>query len=417
MQFTFVHAADLHIDSPLDALGCKDAVVAERFARAGRRAVEALVTETIASKAAFLLISGDIFDGDWRDVTTGLFFVRELGRLEREGIATFIVRGNHDFDHPMAKKLPYPASVRVFAAGKAQTLELPQQRVALHGRSFNARLVGPEFLHSYPARREGWLNIGLLHTALDGARGHESYAPCSVEDLKRFGYDYWALGHVHAAEEVSRDPYIVYPGNIQGRSVRETGPKGAMRVTVEDGRVARVERMTLDAARWGHALVDLAACADELQAFARIEGALAAEHAGAEGRPLALRLTLTGATPLHARLAARRAAIEADLRAIAFRFSEDFWIESVKLATRAPAQRLQSAASDDTDALDVEALIARAAADPEYAQALAELAGQIAAKAPAELREALPQDESALTQLAREARDRLWGEMAEAVDG
>ena len=417
MPFTFVHAADLHIDSPLDALGCKDPVVAERFARAGRRAVEALISETIAAKAAFLLICGDIFDGDWRDVTTGLFFARELGRLEREGIATFIVRGNHDFDHPMAKKLPYPPSVQIFNAGRAQTLELPQHRVALHGRSFNARLVGSEFLHSYPARREGWFNIGLLHTALDGARGHESYAPCSVEDLKRFGYDYWALGHVHAAEEVSRDPFIVYPGNIQGRSVRETGPKGAMRVSVEDGRVAKVERMTLDAARWGHAEMDISACADEAQAFARIEAELAAGHAAAGGRPLALRVTLKGATPLHARLAARRSAIEADLRAIAFRFSEDFWIESVKLATNAPPQRLRAAASDETDALDVEGLIAAAAADPEYAQALAELAGQVAAKAPAELREALPQDEAALARIAREARDRLLGEMLEAVDG
>ena len=79
MQFTFFHAADLHIDSPLAGLGCKDAAVAARFAQAGRRAVEALIDETIAAKAAFLLICGDIFDGDWKDVTTGLFFARELG--------------------------------------------------------------------------------------------------------------------------------------------------------------------------------------------------------------------------------------------------------------------------------------------------------------------------------------------------
>ncbi len=66
MQFTFFHAADLHIDSPLAGLNCKDAAVAARFARAGRRAVEALIDETIAAKAAFLLICGDIFDGDWK---------------------------------------------------------------------------------------------------------------------------------------------------------------------------------------------------------------------------------------------------------------------------------------------------------------------------------------------------------------
>ena len=124
----------------------------------------------------------------------------------------------------------------------AQTIALDELRVALHGRSFGQRLVGGDFLASYPARRDGYLNIGLLHTALDGSRGHESYAPCTIEELKRFGYDYWALGHVHAAEIVSRDPYIVYPGNIQGRHARETGAKGAMRVSVERGADRRCRR-------------------------------------------------------------------------------------------------------------------------------------------------------------------------------
>ena len=214
MQFTFIHAADLHIDSPLAGLGVKDPAVAARFAHAGRRAVEALIDETIAAKAAFLLICGDIFDGDWRDVATGLFFVRALGRLERAGIPSFIVKGNHDAESQIANKLPYPESARIFSSRAAQSHHIDELRVSLHGRSFASRLVGEEFVTSYPARREGYFNIGLLHTALDGTRGHQSYAPCTVEDLRRFGYDYWALGHVHAAEEISRDPWIVYPGNI-----------------------------------------------------------------------------------------------------------------------------------------------------------------------------------------------------------
>ncbi|HTO78726.1 MAG TPA: DNA repair exonuclease, partial [Methylocystis sp.] len=193
MAFTFIHAADLHIDSPLAALGCKDALVRERFAHAGRRAVENLVAETIAAEAAFLLICGDIFDGEWRDVSTGHFFARELGRLERAGIPTFIVKGNHDAESQIVRGLPYPESVRVFASRGAETVAIDWLRVALHGRSFGQRLVGGDFLASYPARREGYINIGLLHTALDGSRGHESYAPCTLDDLKRFGYDYWAL--------------------------------------------------------------------------------------------------------------------------------------------------------------------------------------------------------------------------------
>jgi DNA repair protein SbcD/Mre11 len=414
MQFTFFHAADLHIDSPLAGLGCKDAAVAARFARAGRRAVEALVDETIAAKAAFLLICGDIFDGDWKDVTTGLFFVRELGRLERAGIPTFIVKGNHDAENQISKSLVYPESAHIFSTRDARSFEIGSLRVALHGRSFPRRLVDPNFVASYPARREGWFNIGLLHTALDGSRGHESYAPCGVEDLKRFGYDYWALGHVHAAEDVCRDPWIVYPGNIQGRNVRETGPKGAVRVTVADGRVAEVQRVTLDVARWTQASVDVSDCQDEGEALARIEARLRDEHAGAEGRPLAARLSLVGATPLHARLVARREAIEADARAIGFRFADDLWVEQVAIATRAPPVRAPT--SFEADALDVEALVREAAEDPEFASVINDLAAQISDRLPRDLREQMPQGDEALKRLANEARDRLTGEIA-VVEG
>ena len=161
MRFHFIHAADLHIDSPLASLGLKDPAVAARFARANRDAVEALVKETIDSRAAFLIIAGDIFDGDWRDVSTGLFFTRALGDLHRAGIPTLIIKGNHDADSVIARSLTYPENTLTFASNRAETKTLDALRVALHGRSFGTRGVPDDFVSSYPARREGWLNIGL----------------------------------------------------------------------------------------------------------------------------------------------------------------------------------------------------------------------------------------------------------------
>src|SRR5258708_34948013 len=136
MRFTFIHAADLHIDSPLAGLRLKDEDVARRFDNAGRRAVQALIEETIASKAAFLIIAGDVFDGDWKDVTTGLFFVRAISALHRAGIPTFIVKGNHDADSLMSRDLDYPETVKVFRSDKAETATIDACRGALHGRSF-----------------------------------------------------------------------------------------------------------------------------------------------------------------------------------------------------------------------------------------------------------------------------------------
>ncbi len=405
MRFTFIHAADLHIDSPLIGLSLKDATVAARFAEAGRRAVEALVEETIASKAAFLIVAGDIFDGDWRDVTTGLFFVRAIGALHRAGIPVFIVKGNHDAESVMSRDLPYPASVTTFAAGRAETVALDALRVALHGRSFPHRLTG-DFLASYPARREGWLNIGILHTSLDGTRGHAGYAPCNVDDLRRFGYDYWALGHVHTAEIVHRDPWIVYPGNLQGRSVREAGAKGAMRVTVEDGRVVDVAPIVLDGARWAHLRIAVAPAATEAEAVAHAEAALAATHAGSQGRPLAARVALEGETPLHNRLVARREALQDELRAAAFRLADDCWVESLRIGTVPPARVGATMAPDD--GIDIELLLAEAAADAEFAAALAELADSVKSKLPRDLHDVFEHAE-ALKTLREDARALLAG--------
>jgi DNA repair exonuclease SbcCD nuclease subunit len=412
MRFRFVHAADLHIDSPLASLGVKDPAVAARFARANRVAVEALIKETIASEAAFLIIAGDIFDGDWKDVSTGLFFARALGELHRAGVPTFIVKGNHDAESVMSRSLTYPDTTFVFPANKAETRTVEALHVALHGRSFAARGVPDDFVASYPPRRDGWLNIGVLHTALDGARGgHESYAPCTIEDIRRFGYDYWALGHIHAAEIVSRDPWIVFPGNLQGRSIRETGAKGAMRVTVEDGRIVDVEPLFLDAARWAHETVDVSACMNERDVLPLVGAALTRAQDAVDGRPLAVRITLTGSSPAHARLIAHRETIGDEARAVGFQISGDCWVERVKIATEAPPRARAPVA--EPDALDIEGLLAATAADPEFAAAVAQIMASVAEKLPRDLRgEIAADDPQAVAARATLARDFLRGDQA-----
>ena len=410
MRFQFIHAADLHIDSPLAALGLKDARVAATFAAAGRRAVEQLVETTIASGAKFLIVAGDVFDEDWRDVSTGLFFVRELGKLHRAGVKTYLIRGNHDAMSEISRSLPYPPSVHVFEARKGQTQLIEELRVALHGRSFHERAVPSDFVAGYAPRRNEWLNIGVLHTSLAGSADHNPYAPCSVADLARFGYDYWALGHIHAAAVVCRDPWIVYPGNIQGRHSRETGPKGAMLVTAEDGRIVAVETLPLDAARWAHARPDVSGLDDEGAISDAVAAALAAAHAEAEGRPLAIRLTLCGETAAHARLLARLSdsgrAWRGELQALAYRLSQDCWIEKIRLETKPP----RAAFAVQPDAFDVAGLLAAAAEEPGFLAEIEGLLASVGGKAPPGLLEdlALRPPE----QWAGLARDLLLGARA-----
>lgn len=380
--FTFIHAADLHLGSPLAGLALKDAEIARRFASAGRRAFEDLVTLAIETGVAFLIVAGDVYDGDWADNTIGLFFARQVARLDRAGIPVVLVRGNHDAESVITKSITLPPSLRSYRADRPETHRLDHLRVALHGRSFPNRAVEENYALTYPAALPGWFNIGVLHTSCTGSAQHDTYAPCSVADLAGRGYDYWALGHIHEYGELSRDPWIVFPGNLQGRSIRECGPKGAVAVEVADGRVREVRRLIVDHARFAQAEIDLSGLEDEGEALGAIEAALRPLSAEGEGRLLALRLRLTGQTGLHDRIAADREAFTAEVQAAAHRIHEDIWLERLVNATHRPkAPALRDAA--DLTGIDPVSLLETVDRDPDFRAKAAALLAEIGAKMPA----------------------------------
>ena len=373
-SFQFLHAADLHLDSPLRGLAARGDG-ARAFLSASRRALTALVDAAIARKVAFVVIAGDIYDGDWRDYSTGQVFVREMGRLAREEIPVFMLRGNHDAESVITKQLTPPANVREFSTARAQTFTLDALRVALHGRGFAARQAGEDIAQTYPPAVAGWVNIGGLPTSPDRRRGPHAYSPTRVEHLRRLGYDYWALGHIHAREIVSRDPWIVFPGNLQGRHARETGAKGASLVRVVNGAVADVEALALDAARFDHVRLDLAGALSEDDLREAARDALAQAAARAQGRPLALRVTLEGASALHERLLAHRAQNEENMQALASEAGADILIEKLMIATSSARAAPPAALDGFHEILD------EVANDPAFRAEVAEALKSMRAKA------------------------------------
>jgi len=335
-SFRFLHAADLHLDSPLRGLDADLAAPAQRIRRASREALANLVELAIAEAVDFVVIAGDLYDGDWQDFRTGQALVAALGRLTRAGIRVVAIRGNHDAESVLTRNLRLPEGATLLAARTPQTLQLPEIGVAVHGQSFATRDVQDNLARSYPAPLPGLFNIGLLHTAATGRPGHASYAPCTVEQLAGHGYDYWALGHIHTREELLRDPWIVFPGNIQGRHVNEAGVKGATLVTVREGRVAEVAHRPLDTVRWHRLAVDCGGVMDMEQALERIRHALGAAIDVADGRLLALRLTLEGDCAAHAALARDPLGTRERVRSAGLEVAEEeaFWIEAVRVNTR-----------------------------------------------------------------------------------
>ena len=353
MDFTFLHCADLHLGSPLLGLSLKDEGIARRFAVASRAAFSDLVTRAIAERVAFVVISGDVYDGEWKDTAIGLFFARELSRLKREEIPVFIIHGNHDAKNVVTKEITLPDNVTTFPVKRAKTHKIEALRVAIHGRSFLEREETENWAGSYPEPLAGFFNIGMLHTSCDGKPGHASYAPCSSNDLVARGYDYWALGHVHQFEVLHENPHIVYPGNLQGRSIRECGPKGAVLVDVQDGRVRELRRLITDQARWAEVVVDAAAHDSKEVLLRAVAEAFAPVAREAEGRLIAARLRMTGSTSLHRALLADQDSFAVDALAAAQQNAEDIWIEKLRIETRDVA----SEAGEDLAGLDLDALL------------------------------------------------------------
>lgn len=333
-MFKFIHAADVHLDSPLRGLSKYESAPAESLRNACRKAFENLVDLAIEEKVAFVLLAGDLYDGEWKDYSTGIFLSRQMGRLGKNDIPVFAVAGNHDAANRMTKALDVPANMKILSSKKVETIILDNVPVAIHGRSFGTQHVDKNIAVEFGATEKGMFNIGLLHTSLDGREGHAPYAPCKIDDLRSKGYQYWALGHVHKQEFVSEEPHIVFPGCIQGRYIRETGPKGCVLVTVEDGSVSEIETCPLDVLRWVYSRVDLTDASDMTEVLERVRMAISDEMSLADGRPVAMRVRFEGATAVSNELAANPERFEQRIKALGAEIAgDDLWIEKVEIAT------------------------------------------------------------------------------------
>ena len=348
MSFKFIHAADVHLDSPMRGIEAYEGAPVEEIRGATRRAFEKLVDLALEQQVAFVLLAGDLYDGDWKDYSTGLFFTDQMARLSAAGIRAFVIAGNHDAASQLTKTLRMPQGVHVFSTRSPQTVALEEYGVAVHGQGFANRSVNENLAEGYPDAMRGCLNIGLLHTSLDGRPGHAPYAPCSVDDLRARGYDYWALGHVHRREVVAEDPWIVFPGNLQGRHARETGPKGCSLVSVEDGRIESVEHRPLDVVRWSVASVDVGGAAALHDVLDRVAGTIDSLADESEVPLTAVRLQLTGACAANAELRAGHDQLVAECRSLANNHGAGvLWLEKVKLATTSPRSRIAALEGDD----------------------------------------------------------------------
>ena len=294
MGVTFLHAADLHLDSPLTNLEPYEGAPIDQIQEATRAAFDNLVEVALSQGVDLVLLAGDLFDGDWHDHQTGLFFVSRVARLTDAGVEVVVARGNHDAASRITRTLRWSSRVHELPTDAAATLRFERLGIAVHGQGYATPAVADDLAAAYPDPVPGWLNIGLLHTALDDASRHPGSAPTELQVLLDKGYDYWALGHAHRRQVLHREPWVVYAGNLQGRRIEESGPKGCTKVIADGGRIQSVEPVALDVLRWLEVRVDVTGLTEPSEVLEQIEAHLATAAEASDGRLVVARVIVEG---------------------------------------------------------------------------------------------------------------------------
>lgn len=393
MPFRFVHTADVHLDSPLRSLALRDPDLAELIGNATRRAFVNTIDLCLDEQVDALLLAGDLYDGEQTSMKTARFLAEQLRRLHEVNIRTFIIRGNHDALSKITHELVFPETVHVFG-GRAEAVAIDRSKsdipVVVHGLSF-AKPHAPESLVSkYKPPTEGAVNIGLMHTSLGGAVGHDPYAPCSVSDLQATGFRYWALGHVHKRSVVDGECTIVMPGIPQGRHINESGPKSVSLVTVADDGSILIEERDVSIAQFDRVFIDATGIDDWRDMATAITEKLREARKAASSDHLVSRLLVTGATPLAWRIRRDRDLLKAecDERAAAI---GRCWVE--KLETDCHVATI-SDASDSDPISDLRSLIASNVAGYEgFRQEAIKIAEELTGQLPPECRSFLGSSE------------------------
>ena len=333
----FIHAADIHLDSPLKGLANRHNLPTAKILAATRDALVNLVTLAIDQKVDFVLLAGDIYDGDPEDLKANFHFNQQMGRLNQKNIKVVMITGNHDAKSKISKPLSPPKNLTILSANQPESCEITKEGeviAIIHGQGFLNQAETRNLASTYPAPIAGKLNIGILHTSLDGREGHANYAPTTPNELINKGYSYWALGHVHTREVVHEKPYIIFPGNIQGRHIRETGAKGCYLVTFNDNREAQLEFKPLDVFRWEAITVNLDGIEEESDFEGRLAETVESKKLPFNEIPHGIRIILKGKTNLHSWLICSQNRISENIQGIFDGISAgNLFLEQIKVET------------------------------------------------------------------------------------
>jgi exonuclease SbcD len=296
----FIHAADIHLDSPFKGLQSLPAPIRKRIVGSTFVAFDRLIQTAIDEKVDFVLFAGDVFDHSNRSLKAHLHFIKGLEKLAEKNIFSYIVHGNHDPLDGHLWSAQLPEKVHIFSSEDVSCIPFFKEGIemaSIYGMSYPTRHVTENLVHRFQKETEVF-TIGLLHTNCDGSKEHGNYAPCTREELLQSNFDYWALGHIHTRSVLHQQPSIVYPGNTQGRHSREQGERGVFLVNVNDWKEMQLKFKPVQDVLWLELEFNCSGLATINQLYSLIEGEKEALRRSNQDTPCILRLIGEGETSL-----------------------------------------------------------------------------------------------------------------------
>lgn len=257
-----LHIADIHLDTSFYS---KSEELRRKLRDGIRKSFSNAIDLSIDKGVNALLIAGDLFDSERLSFRTEQFLIKEFQRLNEHNIKVFYSTGNHDPGHSSYRvnSINWPENVFVFKEDNVEEKIIygfnkePICKIISCGHKTNKE--GRNLTKEFPVKNGDMPHIGLLHTMVSDSKDlkhHHRYLPCNRRDLEEKKYDYWALGHIHKRQRVSKDYPIYYPGNIQGRHPREMGPKGGLLVTINDDNIVKTQFEEFSPIQWHTLKID-----------------------------------------------------------------------------------------------------------------------------------------------------------------
>ncbi|MGG1456538.1 exonuclease SbcCD subunit D [Bacillus subtilis] len=297
-DLTFIHAADLHLDSPFYGISHLPEPIFARIKESTFASVEHMIDAAVREHVDFILLAGDLFDEANRSLKAQLFLKKQFERLRECGISVYVIFGNHDHLGGEWTPIEWPENVHIFSSAVPEEKSFFKEgrRIAsIYGFSYQARAVTENQAARYRRSTDAPFHIGMLHGTLSGSEGHDPYCPFTHDDLVKSGMDYWALGHIHKRQVLSAEhPAVIYPGNTQARHIKETGDKGYYLVHVTNGDISYEFQRAHDVL-WEKAAVDVTEAKNMTALFQMVEDTFSKLRK--KGSPVCVRLVLQGTAP------------------------------------------------------------------------------------------------------------------------